>query len=295
MWRKELKYLFFALRPNHWLKNFFIFLPLIFGKKLFIFPVNLKVLSAFFLFSIIASVVYLTNDIMDFRVDKYHHTKRLRPIASGKITIKKALIASCVLGVFSFALSFVLNIYFGWLILSYFLFNLIYTKVLKEFVIIDIFCIGIFFLLRILAGSIIAEVKLSHWIIFMTVLLALFLGFNKRRQELNLLDQEAVLHRSVLGKYNIYFIDQMISIVTSSIVVVYMFYTVDARTIHEFGTNHLLLGVPFVYYGIFRYLYLVHKQNKGDDPTHILLSDVPMQINLALWFITCIGVIYMGL
>lgn len=295
MQQRDLKYLFLALRPDHWIKNLFIFLPLIFGKKLFAFPANVKVLFAFFLFSIMASVGYLINDIMDLELDKYHFAKRLRPIASRKISAKKALAASCMLSGMSLALSFVLDIYFGLLMVTYLLFNLVYTKILKNVVIIDVFCIGVFFLLRILAGSIIAEVRLSHWIIFMTILVALFLGFSKRRQELGLLDKEAVLHRRVLSRYNIYFIDQMIVVITSTIIVVYMLYTVDTRTISEFGTNHLFYGIPFVYYGIFRYLYLVHKEHKGDNPTQILLFDIPMQINLALWLITCIGVIYIGL
>jgi 4-hydroxybenzoate polyprenyltransferase len=294
MWQKELKYLFSALRPDHWIKNLFIFLPMIFGKKLFTFPVNLKTLNAFFVFSITASAGYLINDAIDFEKDKLHPTKCLRPIASGKISIRKALIISCILGILSFAFSFILNIYLGYIIIAYLLFSFIYTRILKEIVIIDVFCIGIFFSLRILAGSIIAEVNLSHWIIVMTILLSLFLGFNKRRQELKLVDKGLNLHRRVLDKYSIYFIDQMIIVITSSIVVSYMLYTVDVRTLHEFGTNHLLYSIPFVYYGIFRYLFLIHKQNKGDNPTHILVFDIPMQINLALWLVVCIGVIYFG-
>jgi 4-hydroxybenzoate polyprenyltransferase len=284
--------LFLALRPSHWIKNLFILLPLVFGKKLFVSPENLHVILAFLIFSMAASSGYLLNDIIDYPLDKKHRLKRLRPIISGKVSIKNAFITACALAILSLLFSFLLNIYFGWLIVAYFLLNLIYTKMLKDLVIIDIFCIGAFFLLRIMSGSVVAGVVLSHWIIFMTVFLALFLGFNKRRQELAIFDEKLFAHRNVLSKYNTYFIDQMISIVTSSIVIFYMLYTVDSRTIKEFGNNHLLLGVPFVYYGIFRYLYLVHKENKGDDPTNVLLSDIPMQINLILWLAVCICVIY---
>lgn len=287
-----MKYLFYSLRPKQWIKNLFIFMPLVFGRKLFTFPTNLKTLIAFFLFSMAAGTVYLINDIMDVEKDKLHPIKRLRPIPSGKVSIKEALSATLILGALSIALSFMLNIYFGWVVVSYFIFNLLYTKILKEAVIIDVFCIGGFFILRIIAGSVVAGIELSHWIILMTVLLALFLGFMKRRQELNLLERKAVSHRHVLTRYNAYFIDQMIAIITSSIVVVYMLYTIDVRTVRVVGSMHLIYSIPFVYYGIFRYLYLIHKAHECRDTAHILLSDKKSQLNLALWLIVCIGVIY---
>lgn len=290
-----MKYLFYSLRPKQWIKNFFIFLPLIFGKKLFVFPANLKTVIAFCLFSLAASVVYLVNDIIDIEKDKLHPTKRLRPIASGKVGVRQAQIAASILGVLSIVSSFILNFYFGLVVVGYIIFNFLYSKILKTAVIIDVFSIAFFFYLRILAGSVASEVVLSHWILFMIVLLALFLGFNKRRQELKLLGKKMILHRSVLNQYNLYFIDQMIAVVTSSIVVVYMLYAVDARTVKEFGSNHLIYSIPFVYYGVFRYLYLLHKLRKEGDPTRILLSDKKLQLNIMLWIIVCVGVIYFGL
>ena len=166
---------------------------------------------------------------------------------------------------------------------------------MKDAVIIDVFSIAGFFFLRILAGSVVAGVELSHWIIFMVVLLALFLGFNKRWEELRLLNSEAGNHRKVLSKYNAYFIDQMTAVITSSIVVVYMLYTVDTRTVQEFGTKNLIYTIPFVYYGIFRYLYIGHKIMKGGDPVKMLLSDKLMQLNILLWLLAVISVIYFGL
>lgn len=290
-----MKHLFFALRPKQWVKNLFIFLPLIFGKKLFVFQDDIRAVAAFILFSMTSGVVYLVNDIMDIEKDKVHPTKCLRPIASGKISIKQAQIAACILGVLSITFSFILDVYFGLLIVVYLTFNLVYTKILKEMVIVDVFCIGGFYLLRIIAGSVIAGVEMSHWMIFMIVLLSLFLGFNKRRQEIELLGRKAALHRHVLTKYNTYFVDQIIAVITSSIVVVYMLYTVDARTVSEFGTKHLIYSIPFVYYGIFRYLYLIHRRHEEGDPTRILLSDTKMQLNLVLWLIVCIAAIYFGL
>lgn len=200
-----------------------------------------------------------------------------------------------ILGSISIGCSFLLDIYFGWIIVGYLIFNFLYSRFLKEAVIIDVFCIGVFFLLRITAGSIIAKVEMSHWIIMMTVLLALFLGFNKRRQELKLLEEKAIPHRRVLSKYSTHFIDQMAAVITSSIVVTYMLYTVDSRTVKEFGTHHLLYTIPFVYYGIFRYLYLIHKVRKTGDPTYMFFSDKNIRVNIILWIAVCIGVIYFGL
>ena len=290
-----MKYLLFSMRMKQWIKNLFILLPLIFGKKLLIFPANFKNVLAFFAFSLVASATYIINDIVDIEKDKIHPTKRLRPIASGKVRIWHAIIAAIVLGISSIALSFMINTYLGYILVAYFMFNILYSYMLKEIVIIDVFSIGVFFLLRIMAGSIAAGVVLSHWIIIMTMLLALFLGFNKRRQELKLLKNKAIYHRRVLIKYNPYFIDQMIAVITSSIVISYTLYTVDARTIKEFGTENLIWSVPFVYYGIFRYLYLIHKVKKEGDPTRILLSDKMLQLNIALWICVCIAVIYFRL
>jgi 4-hydroxybenzoate polyprenyltransferase len=287
-------YIFYALRPKQWIKNFFIFLPLIFGGKLFIFPSNALTVAAFVIFSLAASTVYLVNDIIDIEKDKLHPTKRLRPIASGRVSIVRGLVAASMLGIFSLSLAFSFSIYFGFVILAYFAFNLAYSLFLKNRVIIDVFCIGVFFLLRIIAGSLIAEVRLSHWVIIMTVLLALFLGFGKRRQELELLKRKALHHRYVFTKYNLYFIDQMIAVITSSIVVSYMLYVVDPGTVKQVGGKYLLFSVPFVYYGIFRYLYLIHKIKKDGDPTRILLSDKMMQGNVVLWIVVCIVAIYVA-
>lgn len=287
-----MQHLMLALRPKQWVKNLFIFLPLIFGKKLFIFPTNIELIIAFVLFSITASVVYIMNDILDIDKDRLHPIKALRPIASGNVGLGRAKVVAAVLGTISISCSLIMNTYFGLISIIYILLNIFYSKIFKEIVIIDVFCIGLFFLLRIIAGSVMAGVEMSHWIIMMTVLLALFLGFTKRRQELELIKSGTHLHRVVLTKYSTYFIDQMIVIITSSIVVVYMLYTIDARTIAEFGSTHLLYTIPFVYYGIFRYLYLIHKLSRDGDPTVILFTDNKMQINLVLWFIACVLVIY---
>lgn len=287
-----MKNLFFALRPKQWIKNLFIFLPLIFGKKLFSYDDNLKTLIAFFLFCITSSAAYVINDIIDIKEDKHHPTKRLRPIASGKMSIKQANLMAFILGTISISSSFLLNLNFGLVMLGYLISNFVYSIALKELVIIDVFCIGVFFLLRIIAGGIIARVQLSHWFIFMTVLLALFLGFNKRRQELKMLKRKTGFHRALLNMYSIDFIDQMVSTITASIVIVYLLYVVDLLTCATFKMRNIIYTIPFVYYGIFRYLYLVYKVGKEGDPTSLLLVDKPMQLNLLLWIVICIAVIY---
>jgi 4-hydroxybenzoate polyprenyltransferase len=289
------KYFFFTLRPKHWAKNLLVFIPLLFGKKAFTFPDNFQVLLGFFIFCLASSAAYLANDLMDIKRDKAHPLKSLRPIAAGKVSKLTAKAAITALIAISVITAFMLNNSFGLLIIVYLFFNVIYSRVLKEVVIIDVFCLAGFFLLRVVAGTIIAKVDFSYWMIFMTVFLALFLGFNKRRRELKILKKDAVDHRGVLVEYSPYFIDQMISIITSSIVIVYMLYAVDARTVHYFGTNHLYYSVPFVYYGIFRYLYLVHKKYSGGDPVNVLFKDKMMQFDILLWVFVCIGVIYFGI
>ncbi len=283
------------MRPEQWVKNCFIFLPLIFGKKLFVFPDNLKSVMAFIIFCIVSGAAYLVNDIIDIEKDKLHPSKRLRPIASGKVSLRLAAISAFILGGVSVALSFTLNLYFGYAVTFYILLNFVYSKILKDAVIIDVFCLGAFFLLRILAGCAAIGLRESRWIMIMITLLALFLGFNKRRQELKLFETKDIRSRSVLAEYNPWFIDQMITVVTSSLVIAFMLYTVDAKTVAKFGTDHLMYGLPFVYYGIFRYLYLIDKSKRSEDPAHILLSDVPMQLNIALWLAVSVAVIYFGL
>lgn len=284
--------LFYSLRPKQWIKNLFLVLPLIFGKKLFMYPENLKVIEGLVLFSMFSSSVYLVNDIVDVDYDKCHRFKRLRPLASGRIRLRDARILSFSLAAISIYFSTWISSLFLAILIFYGSLNLIYTFFLKKIVILDVFCLGFFFLLRIIGGAILADVSLSHWIVFLTFLLALFLGFNKRRQELRASRSHASNQRDVLKKYNLPFIDQMVSVLTGSIVVVYILYVIDTRTIHEFGSDHLIFSIPFVYYGIFRYLYLVHKRQKGEDPTSLLLFDPMMQLNLIMWLLICIGVIY---
>ena len=285
------KYLIFAMRPYQWVKNFFIFLPLIFGQQLFNPTALLETAFMFCLFSLAASAVYLINDVVDLKSDKQHRIKRLRPLASEKITAFQAKITALILSSIAIPLSFILDTYAGWIIVIYMALNYAYMKIIKNIAIIDVFCIAAFFYLRILAGAVVSKVVLSNWIILCTFLIALFLVFNKRRYDLKLSRE----HRSNFAKYSRYFIDRVIFIISFSTVIAYILYTIDAETIERFGTNHLIYTVPFVCYGILRYLYLVHKKGLGGDPARILLNDNKILLNLILWIIACIAMIYFKL
>ncbi len=180
----------------------------------------------------------------------------------------------------------------GWILCVYVTLNVIYSLYLKHAEILDVMLIAIFFILRIFAGASAIHVEVSYWLVICVAQLALFLGFNKRRHELRLLKRVSGSHRQVLTRYSTYFIDQMVAVITASTVVFYTLYTIDERTVQMFGTHHLIYTLPFVYYGIFRYLYLVHKIGKGGDPARLLITDRKMITNLFLWITTCLLVIY---
>jgi 4-hydroxybenzoate polyprenyltransferase len=283
--------LIIALRPHQWLKGIFIFCPIIFGRKLFD-PVALQnTIAMFFLFNFTASAMYLINDIIDLKEDRLHPEKSKRPLAAGKISIPQALITAAFITVATLFLSFQLKYTAGLLILFYIAFNYFYMRYLKNAVIIDVFCLGAFFYLRLLAGQIASGVPLSSWILMCTVLLAMFLGFNKRRADLEL----AKNHREVFTKYNQYFLDRMISIIAASLVMAYGLYVMEPETVERFGSRNLIYSVPFVYYGIFRYIYLIDTKWFGADPAKIILGDYKIQLSMALWLLVCVLVIYFKL
>lgn len=246
---------------------------------------------AFFVFCMAASAVYLMNDMADLNYDQAHPLKRLRPIASQKIGADRALQLFLLLGAVSIFLSFGVHRGFGWLMMAYLSLNLIYTYFLKAVAVLDVFCIAVFFLFRILAGAVTAEAALSPWLLSMAGLLALFLGFNKRQQELKIMKGLSTAHRPALAQYNEHFLEQGIAITGAGAGAAYMLYIVD-EVAWKSGNSYLMFTIPFVYYGIFRYLYLIRKRKKGGDPARILLFDFNLQINLALWLIFSITAIY---
>lgn len=272
-----------SLRPWQWSKNILLFAALFFSGNLFDLDCFVKSAAGFALFCVISGAVYLLNDIMDIENDRLHPLKAKRPIAAGIISIKFALILFTLLTTLVFVISIILNKYFFILTAAYFLLLCSYSLGLKKVVIIDILVIGAGFLLRVTAGAVIIDVNISTWILLCTFFLALFLALNKRRHELTFLGKKAMKHRPVLASYSPYLLDQMIAVVTSSTVISYALYTRSEETVRKFGTTDLIYSVPFVVYGIFRYLYLVHKEKEGGTPGITLVKDFPILINNFLW------------
>ncbi len=279
-----------CLRIRQWTKNILIFAALIFSNNANNLEYVLTCLYAFLIFSFGAGAVYIFNDIHDIKSDRKHPLKRFRPIAAGDLSIKAGWLYLTVLSTGSLAAAFLLHVNFGYVMLTYFLLQVLYTVYLKKMLIVDVFAISSGFPLRVIAGAVVIDVIFSEWILVCTFLLALFLALSKRRNELTILPDNAAAHRNVLSKYSTYLLDQMIGVVASATLVAYIIFTLSETTIAKFG--NMVLTVPFVLYGIFRYLYLVHIKGKGGQPEEILLTDFPLQIDIVLYGIVVFGIIY---
>ncbi len=280
------------MRPKQWIKNSFVFAALIFAKELFDADYFLITLWAFLLFCLLSGSVYLINDIFDIKKDRLHPTKSKRPVASGAVSITEAALWGTGFALFSLFFSFYISLPFGVVALIYFILNFLYSMFLKKVVIIDVMAIAFGFLLRAIAGAVVIGVAISTWLILCTILIALFLGFCKRRQELLIYEHEPTTHREILSEYSKSFIDQMIAVVTASTVISYSLYTMSPGVIEKMGTPYLNITIPFVLYGIFRYLYLIYKKEGVDSPTRIILEDKPLLINIFLWGIAVIIILY---
>ena len=281
-----------SLRPSQWTKNLIIFGPLIFARRLLDPSAVLLSVQAFAIFCLLSSVVYLVNDIMDREADRQHPLKRHRAIASGQLPVTVAGAVAALLGAGALAWAFVVRFEFGLVASVYLGLLALYSGPLKHIVIIDVLTIAIGFVLRAVAGAVVIGAEISHWLLIVTVLGALFLAMSKRRHELVLLGDAATNHRPILQEYSPYLLDQMISVVTASTLVAYSFYTVSPETIHKFGTNKLGLTLPFLLYGIFRYLYLVHQKEGGGSPSDTLLNDRPLLACVALWAMAVVVILY---
>ena len=288
----SLRALTISLRPTQWFKNLFIFAALIFSRNLNDLSMGLSVLGAFVLFCLLSSGTYLVNDLFDLRNDREHPIKSRRPLASGQLSKSTAAVAAAALVLTSLGLSFLLHPHFGMAALTYMVINLAYSAYLKQVVILDVMLVAFGFVLRAVAGALVIEVEISSWLLVCTVLIALFLALGKRRHEVQLLAEGSSQHRRVLGEYSPYFLDQMIAVVTASALMSYTLYTLSPEVIRKFGDNDLVFTVPFVLYGIFRYLYLVHRQSKGGSPAHVLLTDRPLMLDILLWFAAVWFILY---
>lgn len=281
------------LRPKQWIKNLFIFAPLLFAGELLHIEILLKSLVAFLAFCGTSSLVYIINDIFDKEADKVHKEKKFRPIASGSITVKEALIFSVFLIIITVILGSKQNVYFWFVLSIYFVLNIFYSIWIKHIVILDVFFISAGFILRVVAGAVAIWVPLSSWMILTTIFISLFLAISKRRAELVQGDEDNLIRqRKVLYHYDTAFLDQMNTIAATGTIICYALYTVSEKAIKTFHTENLIYTTPFVIYGIFRYLYLIHIKKLGENPANILTKDIPLIMNAILWFIISVLIIY---
>jgi 4-hydroxybenzoate polyprenyltransferase len=281
-----------SLRPGQWTKNLLVFAGLVFSMKLFDPAAVVRSLEAFLVFCALSGVVYLVNDVVDRETDRRHPTKSRRPIASGDLRVSTAIGAAVLIGATAVAAAFALGQPFGLVATGYLALQALYSGPFKHIVIIDVLTIAIGFVLRAVAGAVVLDVVISHWLFVCTILLALFIALAKRRHELVLLADGATSHRPILGEYSPYLLDQMIAVVTASTLIAYIFYTISPETEQKFGTSWLGLTIPFPIYGIFRYLYLVHQREGGGSPAELLLNDRPLLTCVALWVVAVVLIIY---
>ena len=285
--------LFELIRPKQWIKNLFVFAPILFAGQLLNLPLLMQNILSFIAFCGVSSSVYVLNDIIDVESDRAHKKKRYRPIAAGDVTINQAKILFFILLAFTAVICFRLNYLFGLTILFYFINNLLYTFKIKNIVLLDVFSISTGFILRVIGGAVAIDVSVSSWMIITTIFISLFLGISKRRAELSGPNQENLeKQRKVLSDYDVVFVDQLNTVAATGTIISYALYTVSEKAISAFHSDKLIYTTPFVIYGIFRYLYLLHQKNMGESPTSIVTKDIPIIINSLLWLIVCAVIIY---
>src|SRR5580765_1631872 len=280
-----------ALRPRQWAKNVFVFAAIVFAERLDDPTAVLRVCAAFAIFCVLSSAVYLINDVRDREADREHPHKRRRPIAAGEISPASASVASMLLAVAALFAAFRLSEGFGRVAAAYLILNLAYSFGLKRVVILDVMMVASGFLLRALAGAIVLDVAISRWLVLCTGLLALFLGFVKRRQEIAAMEGGSAT-RPILREYSLPFLDQMIAVVTGATVVAYSLYAFSPEVALKLGTENLGLTIPFVLFGIFRYLYLVYQRGVGENPTTVVLTDLPLILDVLLWAAAVVCALY---
>lgn len=280
-----------SIRIKHWLKNGFIFIPLIFAKLLFDKLAVLKLIETFVLFCLLSSAIYLINDVIDKEKDKIHPYKSRRPIASGALSVKIAVICSLILVAVSLFFAFKIGYALGLIFLFYLLWNLLYSFYLKNLVIFDIFAVSGNYLLRVYAGAISINVLVSPYLFLIILLFSLLVSSGKRKHEFNLLNEGAMNHRPVLKEYSYEFLDQLIIFSSILATVIYLLYTIASETITKFETVNLIYTTPIVIYGMMRYLYLVNIKKIG-SPIEAFLSDKPLFWSVILWLLACILIIY---
>jgi 4-hydroxybenzoate polyprenyltransferase len=280
-----------SLRPHQWVKNLFLFAGLVFGQKLFT-PAVWTAGAAFLIFCGLSGAVYLLNDVADRGRDRLHPDKRHRPVAAGHLSVPAAVTAAIVLIVAGLAASVWLSRGFALAALSYVALLTAYSAWFKHLVIVDVLVVAIGFVLRAVAGALAVQVAISGWLLICTFLIALFLALGKRRHEVLTLEGAAPQHRAILAEYSAALLDQMIAVVTASTVTAYALYTMSPETVAKFHTALLPTTLPFVLYGIFRYLYLLYQRHLGGNPADAVLRDRALLLNTLLWMGSVLLIIY---
>lgn len=282
-----------AMRPLQWTKNAIVFAALVFDRRVFE-PTRLtESIAAFIAFCLVSSAIYLINDVRDVESDRNHPKKCLRPIAAGEITPRQAMILAIGLVIVALVGSLLIRPVFAAVIAGYLLLMIAYNAGVKQMVILDVFAIAAGFVLRAAGGAVAIAVPISPWLYVCTMLLALLIGFGKRRSELTSLESAAGKHRANLESYTLGMLDQMITIVAAATVIAYSFYTFDASSVP--GNHAMMLTIPFVVYAIFRYLYLVHRSDLGGSPELLLVTDQPLLCSIILWAVASLLIVYLTL
>jgi 4-hydroxybenzoate polyprenyltransferase len=281
-----------SLRPEQWTKNLLLFAGLLFGGRFLELGAIITATAGFAIFSALSGATYLLNDIWDREADRRHPLKQHRPIASGQLDIRTAVWSAAVLIAGAIGAAWILNPRLAGIAAAYVVLLFSYSTTLKHVVIVDVLAIAVGFVLRAVAGAVAVSVPIGSWLLVCTTLLALFLALSKRRHELVILGEDASRHRRSLEHYSPYLLDQMIAVVTASTLIAYTVFTTSVDTAQRLGTSRLAFTVPFVLYGIFRYLYLVHQRLGGGSPAETLLTDRPLLLCVALWAWTVILLMY---
>ncbi len=280
-----------ALRPRQWTKNLLLFVGVVFAVRLFDTGALVTSLIAFLVFCAVSSAVYLMNDLLDAGADRQHPRKRTRPIASGRLSAIVAVVAAAVLAIAGLSVAFAMRPEFGAIVAAYLVLNGAYNLGLKRVLLIDLFTLAAFYVLRAVAGAVAIAVPISPWLYLCTILAALFLGLAKRRHELILLGDSAADHRLILREYSAPLLEQMITIVTASLIMAYSLYTFSADNLPDDHT--MMLTIPIVVFGIFRYLFLVHRRDAGGSPEDLLLGDRPLAATVVALALVSVAVLYL--
>jgi len=288
-----LKNYFDLVRVPQWIKNLFVFVPLLFSLHLFETGYFLNSLKAFFIFCFASSYIYILNDIIDLEADAAHPTKKFRPLPSGRISKQNAWILSIFILFGLAGLTFFTNLNFIYLLIAFVLLNIFYSLYFKHIVILDVFSIAAGFSIRVLAGAAILSVPISSWLILTTMFISLFLGVMKRHSELEQISENQLgSTRKVLAEYSLTFTNQIATVAAAGVIICYALYTVSTRTVSVFGTENLIYTTPFVVFGIFRFMYLEYLNQKGENTTQVMLTDIPMIVTVIFYAITTVLIIY---